>query len=122
MVNNITLVGGVVASINQAVSNGNNRFTTGGELSITDVQNTASFRGSAVDISAGFNGGKPSGSAGMGSASGNAASTTTAGISEVAGNTAVRIRDAETGLKLIFNANQVQGEINAQVTITQAFS
>ena len=64
--NNTTLTGGVIASTNQAVSSGNNRFTTGGSLNVTDVQNTASFSGTAVGISAGFSGGKLSGSAGVG--------------------------------------------------------
>ena len=58
----------------------------------------------------------------MGSAGSNAASTSSAGISGIAGNTAVRTGDAETGIQKIFNADKVQREINAQVAITQAFS
>jgi hypothetical protein len=69
----------------------------------------------------GFGDGKPTGSAGVGSTGGNASSTTTAGISGIAGNTAVRTGDAETGLQRIFDADKVQKEINAQVAITQAF-
>ena len=48
-------------------------------------------------------------------------STSTAGISGIAGNTAVRSTDAQTGLKPIFDAAKVQREIDAQTEITQAF-
>ena len=119
--NNTALVGGVIASTQQAVEANRNRFTTANQLSITDVQNTASYSGTAVGISAGFGGGKPSGSAGVGTTSGNAASTTASGITAIAGNTAVRTGDAQTGIKPIFNAERVQAEVNAQVAITQAF-
>ena len=120
--NNTDFKGGVIASTQRAVDNNKNTFTTGGALTITDIQNTASFKGTAVGVSAGFSGGKPSGSAGVGSTGGNASSTTTAGISGIAGNTAVRTGDAEPGLQRIFDADKVQKEINAHVAITQAFS
>ena len=74
-----------------------------------------------MGISAGFGGGKPSGSAGVGTTSGNATSTTASGITAIAGNTAVRTGDAQTGIKRIFNADRVQQEIAAQVAITAAF-
>ncbi len=118
---NTALVGAVIASNQAALDNARNSFRTGGALSITDIQNTASFRGTAVGGSVGFSDGKPTGSAGVGSTGGNASSTTTAGISGIAGNTSVRTGDAETGLKPIFDADKVQKEINAQVAITQAF-
>ncbi len=57
----------------------------------------------------------------MGSESGNAASTSTAGISGVAGNKEARTGDASTSLKTIFDADKVKKEIEAQVTITQEF-
>ena len=129
--NNTALTGAVIASTQTAVDSGKNSFTTGGSLSITDIQNTASFKGSGYSVSASFsqskdangnNVNKPGGSAGVGSTGGNASSTTTAGISGIAGNTAVRTGDAETGLQRIFNADKVQREINAQIAITQAFS
>ena len=119
--NNTDLKGGVIASTQQAINDNKNTFTTGDALSITDVQNTASFKGTAVGVSAGFSDGKPSGGAGTGSTGGNAASTSSAGISGIAGNTAVRSTDTETGIKPIFDADKVQKEINAQVAITQAF-
>ncbi|MEF9388775.1 adhesin, partial [Ralstonia solanacearum species complex bacterium KE056] len=60
--------------------------------------------------------------AGVGQDSGSASSTTTSGISGIAGNTAVRTGDAETGIAKIFDADKVQREINAQMQITLAFS
>jgi len=126
--NNTALTGGVIASAQSAVDNARNSFTTGGSLSITDLQNTASFKGTAVGASVGV-GTQPAGGMGLsgvgvgiGSAGGNASSTTTAGISGIAGNTTVRTGDAETGLQRIFDADKVQREINAQVAITQAFT
>jgi hypothetical protein len=59
--------------------------------------------------------------AGIGSDKGEASSTSSAGISGIAGNTAVRSTDAETGIQKIFDAAKVQREIDAQVQITQAF-
>ena len=50
-----------------------------------------------------------------------AASTTQAGISGIAGNTAVRTGDANTGIKTIFNKDEVQADVNGQVVITGAF-
>jgi len=64
---------------------------------------------------------KPSGSAGIGSASGNAGSITASGISGIAGNTAVRTGSQETGIAPIFDQAQVQKDIDAQVQITAAF-
>ena len=120
--NNTDLKGGVIASTQGAVDNNKNSFTTGGALSITDIQNTASFKGTAVGGTVGVGSELGKSGAGVGNKSGNASSTTTAGISGIAGNTAVRTGDAETGLKPIFDADKVQKEINAQVTITTAFT
>ena len=50
-----------------------------------------------------------------------AASTTTAGISGIAGNRAVRSGDKEAGITKIFDAVSVQKNIDAQVQITQTF-
>lgn len=128
--NNTDLKGGVIASTQAAVDQNRNSFTTGGTLSISDIQNSASYKGDAVGISVSAGKGLgpdgktiylPGGGVGIGSASGNAASVTTAGISGIAGNTAVRTADAETGLKPIFDAAKVQADINAQVAITAEF-
>ena len=128
MNNNTALKGGVISSTLGAVDNNKNTFTTGNQLTITDIQNTASFKGTAVGVSVGV-GTQPAGGmglsgvgVGLGSTSGNASSTSSGGISGIAGNTAVRTGDAETGLQQIFDADKVQKDINAQVAITQAFS
>ena len=59
-------------------------------------------------------------SAGVGSESGNANSTTQAGISGLVGNTAVRTSDAETGLTPIFNKDKVKTEVGDQVAASAA--
>jgi filamentous hemagglutinin len=59
---------------------------------------------------------------GFGSDKGSASSVTTAGISGVAGNTAARTGDQETGIGQIFDAAKVKQEIEAQVKITQEFN
>ena len=127
--NNTDLKGAVIASNQAAVEQGKNTFTTGENLTTSNLQNSVSFSGSAVGISAdvGQQAGKFGVSgvgAGIGSDKGSASSTTTAGISGIAGiagNTAVRSTDAQTGLAKIFDAAKVQREIDAQVQITQSF-
>jgi filamentous hemagglutinin len=64
----------------------------------------------------------PSGTGvGMGKDSGSASSTTSSGISGIAGNKDVRTGDAANGIQKIFDAAKVQNEINAQTQITQMF-
>ncbi len=58
---------------------------------------------------------------GVGKASGKSSSTTTAGISGIAGNKDARTGDAETGIARIFDQAKVQKEIQAQTQITQTF-
>ena len=62
-----------------------------------------------------------SGSAGVGSDKGSAASTTQAAISGITGNKEARTGDAQTGIQKIFDAGKVQREIAAQVQITAEF-
>ena len=120
--NNTALTGGVISSNQQAINDNKNTFTTGGALSITDIQNTASFKGTAVGGTIGVGSELGKSGAGVGNKSGNASITSSAGISGIAGNTAVRTGDAETGLRPIFDAEKVQKDINAQVAITQTFT
>lgn len=122
-----TLTGAQITSTQAAIDNNKNSFQTGGALTTTDLQNQASYEAKSVSVGLGA-GALPgkSASAGMsgvgfGGDSGNAASTSTAGISGVAGNTQVRTGDASTSLKTIFDADKVKKEIEAQVTITQEF-
>ena len=125
---NSTLTGAQITSTQAAIDNNKNSFSTGGTLTTTDLQNTASYEAKSVSIglgagalpgkslSAGLSG------VGIGSDSGSAQSTTTAGISGVAGNTAARTGDASTSIAPIFDAEKVKKEIEAQVTITQEFN
>jgi filamentous hemagglutinin len=124
---NTDLKGGVIASNQAAVDQGKNSFTTGGALTTTDVQNTAHYEAKTESISIG--GGAAADSKGIsgtgigyGRDKGDASSTTSAGISGIAGNAAVRSTDAETGLKPIFDADKVQRDVDAQAQITQAFT
>lgn len=120
---NTNLTGSVIASTEQAVQDGKNLLTTA-SLTTSDIENKADYKASAVGVTVGSggSGGVPNLSgAGIGSDAGHSASTTQAGVSGIAGNKDVRTGDAESGIAKIFDADKVQGEINAQVKITQAF-
>ncbi|MCZ8255919.1 MAG: hemagglutinin repeat-containing protein, partial [Polaromonas sp.] len=126
---NTDLKGGVIASTEAAVALARNTFTTG-SLSFSDIRNSADYKGSGVSVSASMGSGqdakgdpiyKPGGGVGVGSTAGNASSTTSAGISGIAGNTSVRTGDAETGIQKIFDSEKVRKEIDAQMAITAAF-
>ncbi|ENO89831.1 hemagglutinin repeat-containing protein [Thauera linaloolentis] len=123
-----TLTGAAIASTDQAVEEGRNRFSTGGTLTLADLENRAEYdaQGASLNIGTGvsFDGAfTPQGtSAGFGEDSDSARSITTAGISGIAGDTAVRTGDAPTGIAPIFDAEAVQKEIDAQVRITQTFN
>jgi len=119
---NTSLTGGQITSSQAAIDQGKNSFATGGTLTSTDLQNQAKFEAQSASIGVGTSGGKvaPSG-VGIGSDKGSASSTTTAGISGIAGNTAARTGDTSTSLAAIFNKEQVQQEVAAQVAITSEF-
>ena len=124
-----TLAGGVIASNQVAVDNKRNVFSTGGALNLSDIANHAEYDAKAVGARIGsavsFSGALPSGGLGTGAGIGedgsNASSTTRAGISGIAGNTAVRSGDSSGGIANSFDAAKVGNEINAQVSITQMF-
>lgn len=122
------LTGGQITSTQAAVDAGKNAFTSAGGTTTTDLQNSASY--SAQSVSIGLGTGTPSPDAalsaglsgvGIGSDKGSASSTTTAGISGVAGNAQARTGDKSASLTPIFNKDQVQKEVAAQVAITQEF-
>ncbi|WP_439115692.1 hemagglutinin repeat-containing protein, partial [Hydrogenophaga sp.] len=118
---NTELVGGAITSTQAAIDQ-NNSFQTGGTLTTTDLQNSASYQANSAGIGISTSGGKvaPSG-VGFGSDKGDASSTTVAAISGLAGNTAARTGDAEAGIGQIFDKDRVQKEVAAQVTITAEF-
>ncbi|MDR2220540.1 MAG: hemagglutinin repeat-containing protein [Methylobacillus sp.] len=122
-----TLVGGAITSTQEAIDNDKNTFSTGGDLTLTDIQNKAEYEAEAVGVNVGTSinesgSYKPQGtSAGYGEDSGEAESMTLATISGIAGNKEARTGDAETGINPIFDADKVQKDIDAQVKITQQF-
>jgi len=124
---NTGLKGGVIDSTQAAVDNNSNQFQIGGMLNLSDIQNHADYDANAIGASLGTSVNirgtyQPSGpSAGIGSDSGRAGSVTQAGISGIAGNKDARTDDKEAGIGKIFDAEKVRKDINAQVTITQAF-
>jgi filamentous hemagglutinin len=124
---NTDLKGGAITSTQAAIDNNKNTFTTGGTLTTSDIQNNASYNANSVSVNVGM-GSTPgqSASAGMsgvgfGTDKGSANSTTTAGISGIAGDSSKRTGDKEHGIAQIFNQTQVKAEIGAQTAITSEF-
>ena len=122
-----TLQGGAITSTDKAVNDGNNSFTTGGQLTTSDINNKANYQADSVGVNVGT-GFSPSGSltpqgtgVGVGSDGKKESSTTLAAITGIAGNKAARTGDKEAALANTFNAEKVQKDIDAQVVITQTF-
>jgi filamentous hemagglutinin len=127
---NTDLKGGAITSTQAAVDNNKNRFQTGGTLTTSDIENKASYEAKSVSVSVSSGGSSMPGQglsaslsgAGMGKDSGRSSSTTTAGISGIAGDTAKRTGDNAQGIGKIFDADKVRQEIQAQTKITQEFA
>lgn len=126
---NTSLQGGQITSSESAVQQGKNRFNTGGDLDLSDLTNHAEYQASGSSVGMAVGGSAPGqapgaglSGVGMGSDGGSAQSTSKAGISGVAGDSAARTGDAPTGLKPIFDKEQVRQEVAAQVAITGEFS
>jgi filamentous hemagglutinin len=102
----------------------------GGTLTTSDIENKASYEAKSVSVSVSSGGSSMPGQglsaslsgAGMGKDSGRSSSTTTAGISGIAGDTAKRTGDNAQGIGKIFDADKVRQEIQAQTKITQEFA
>ena len=126
---NTDLKGGAITSTQASLEQNKNSFQTGGTLTTRDIQNKADYNATSVSVSVGTGSSPMPGQglssmltgAGLGKDSGNASSTTTAGISGVAGDTAKRTGDNAQGLAKIFDAEKVRQEITAQATITAEF-
>ncbi|WPB59202.1 hemagglutinin repeat-containing protein [Xylophilus sp. GOD-11R] len=135
-----SLTGGAIASTEGAVQAGRNTFETT-NLTTRDIENREDWHASGFSFSGGYSsggGGKPSdgsaqgatpnaaggvngAAAGIGRTSGHAASTTTSGVSGIAGDTSVRTDDDAQGIEKKFDAQKVQKEVAAQVQITATF-
>ena len=121
-----TLTGGAITSTQAAIDNNKNSFNTGGTLTTSDIQNKAEYNASGFQVNASISTDKngkttPGGGAGIGSESGNASSTTQAAISGIAGNTAARTGDKESGIAQIFDRDKVKDSVNGQIAITAEF-
>jgi len=135
------LKSGVITSTEQALQDGKNRFERGGELVLSDIENHARYegRGHELNVAVAVEGpgqapqtpaqqargpavpAKNEGGAGLGADSGEAHSTSKAGISGMAGDASARTGAAEAGLAPIFDQAKVQKELDAQIKITAEF-
>jgi filamentous hemagglutinin len=125
------LVGGAITSSQKAVEEGKNSFSAAGQsaeealksgtLSITDIQNQASYtaKGSGATLGVGTELSKSG--AGVGSDKGSAQSSTQAAISGLAGNKEARTGDKEGSIAPIFDKDKVKADVAAQVQITTEF-
>ncbi|WP_346309070.1 hemagglutinin repeat-containing protein [Limnohabitans sp.] len=120
-----TLTGAQITSTDKAVQGGKNSFKSAGGIDMQDLQNSAQYDASsyAVTLAKGSEPNKAPvlSGAGIGADSGQASSTSTSGISGIAGDTSARTGDEETGLKPLFDAAKVKQEVQAQVAITSEF-
>ncbi len=115
------LTGGAITSSQVAVDKDLNTFKSEGGLIASDIHNTASFQAKASGVTVGVGSQLGASGMGIGSDKGSTSSVTAAAISGVAGDTAARTGDAETGLAPIFDKDRVRDEVKAQVAITKAF-
>ena len=140
---NTDLQAGAILSSQPAMAEGRNRLSTG-TLTTRDLQNKASYQASSVGVSIGMgSSSRPTGSGGFGTDSGKEGSTTTSAVSagtiqirDAAGQQARTGQSAEqtvaslntslsseqdhsNALRQIFDKEQVQREIHAQMAITR---
>lgn len=109
---NTDLKGAVIAASDEGLEK--STFKTGGTLTQSDIQNSASYDAESYAVSVGTSAGSTS--AGFGQDSGNASSTTKSGV-----GVSTKI-DTTGAIAKIFDANKVTEEVNAQTQITQTFS
>ncbi len=121
------LDGGGITSTQAAVDAGVNQFSISGKLTTTDIENRALYDAKAASISLGT-GFSPQGKfaplgtgAGLGKDGDSVSSATRSGISDLAGDKAMRTGDKESGIAPIFDAESIQKEVQAQAEITQMF-
>ena len=118
------LVGGQITSTDKAVTDKKNQFTSTGGVTTTDLQNKSALDASSVSVSLNTGSGSTGGMAGYGSVNDKQTSTTRAGITGVAGNTAARTGDASTGLKPVFtqaDVEKINKSLSTQTAITSEF-
>ncbi|MDP9603329.1 UNVERIFIED_ORG: filamentous hemagglutinin [Variovorax paradoxus] len=147
---NTDLKGAVIESTQAAIDAKKNNFSTGGTLTMTDLQNVSQSSGSSYSVSGGLSVGyttaptaatdtapardmtaswtgpsnRPSGAAGVGSYSGNnQASVTKSGISGIAGDQSVRTGDNSSAGTLIkdWNTQTIIKDVQAQAQLSAQF-
>ncbi|CAI1728408.1 hemagglutinin repeat-containing protein [Serratia fonticola] len=122
-----TLIGGAILSTQEAIDRNNNYFNTGGELTLVDLKNKARYEGTSYAVNLGAvpstdgNLTPDTSGAGFGRESGEASSTTYAAISGIAGKEEAHTGDKESGIQKIFDADEVERSLKAQVEITRSF-
>ncbi|RST52324.1 hemagglutinin repeat-containing protein, partial [Variovorax sp. MHTC-1] len=145
------LKGAVIESTQAAIDAGKNSFTTGGTVTMSDLQNVSQSSGSSYAVSGGVGfmaGGAesqqaamrergmsddqirtasdttPNRGAGAGSSSSNQSSVTKAGISGIAGDQSVRTGDSSSAGTLIrqWNTQNIIRDVQAQTQISQEFN
>ncbi|MGC3986774.1 MAG: hemagglutinin repeat-containing protein [Pseudorhodoferax sp.] len=141
---NTDLKGGVISSTQAAIDAKLNQFDTE-SLTSSDIQNHNAYKASSYAVNASFSAGvgkqesaetaddkkaanqaartTPGGSAGAGRMSVSETSTTSSGVSGIAGDTTVRTGDASSTGALVkdWNAQALLKDVQAQARITQEF-
>jgi Hemagglutinin repeat len=122
------LTGGQITSTQAAIDNNKNSYEAKEGTTTTDLNNSAKYSANSVSVGVGAGSPAPGQSmsatmsgVGLGNDKGSAQSTTTAGISGVAGNTSARTGDKSTSIAPIFDKDKTQKEVAAQVAITSEF-
>ncbi len=147
---NTSLTGAVIESTQAAIDHQLNSFQTGGTLTMVDLQNVSKANGSSYAVSGGVSvgqttapvaatdsapaqpassswttvNGRPSGSAGVGSASSSQTATSLSGISGIAGAQGVRTGDSASAGTLVrdWNTQTIVQNVQAQAQLTQQFN
>jgi filamentous hemagglutinin len=123
---NTDLKGGKIASTDKAVSDNKNSFTTA-KLTTSDIRNKSDYKAESQSFSAGggYGGGNSALNGtgiGFSNESGSASSTTTSGVSGIAGDKTVRSdKDNSNALKKTWNGKELQQDVEAQAKIMETF-
>jgi filamentous hemagglutinin len=123
---NTDLKGAKIASTDKAVTDNKNSLTTA-SLTTSVIQNKSEYKAESQSFSAGggYGGGKTSMNGtgiGFSNESGSASSTTTSGVSGIAGDKTVRSdKDNSNALKKTWNGKELQQDVEAQAKISEAF-
>ena len=124
-----TLIGGAITTTDAALQAGRNNYTSLGGIETTDIENTTSYKGDAIQVgvSVGMTNNKPqanSNGLGYGTDSDSDSSTTKAGITGIAGNSGITTDNRAEyagALENVFDEQKVTEELGAQTIITQEF-